>query len=327
MEERIIDDEYGRGIRLKKTKDGYVDVTDELAEEGVEDALTDEEAVDEVEFEFPDFEEDDEDLVGLSPEEAERVRKEKAEAAERQRAEYETACEEGEALLASGDYAAAEQKYEQALQLDGIATAASVGYWRAKTSDFSEPDVLIDEYIESGVDGMEYDLGYEAVQIIKREYHGRFEQRIEELTAEEKPLAKEVRATQARRREYLGKRRTNSIIAFLLTSLPFIAALIATLVIGLKNFSTPDNRYMLPTIILGGVSALLFAVFGVFINRLINACRIYNANENLLSTDEGTRLVEIRAYKELYAELLIEEKPEEEGNEASEETENEDEEE
>ena len=32
MEERIIDDEYGRGIRLKKTKDGYVDVTDELAE-------------------------------------------------------------------------------------------------------------------------------------------------------------------------------------------------------------------------------------------------------------------------------------------------------
>ena len=32
MEERIIDDEYARGIRLKKTKDGYVDATDELAE-------------------------------------------------------------------------------------------------------------------------------------------------------------------------------------------------------------------------------------------------------------------------------------------------------
>ena len=33
MEERIIDDEYGRGIRFRKTKDGYVDATDELAEE------------------------------------------------------------------------------------------------------------------------------------------------------------------------------------------------------------------------------------------------------------------------------------------------------
>ena len=32
MEERIIDDEYGRGVRLKKTKDGYVDVTDELTD-------------------------------------------------------------------------------------------------------------------------------------------------------------------------------------------------------------------------------------------------------------------------------------------------------
>ena len=32
MEERIIDDEYGRGIRLKKTENGYVDVTDELSE-------------------------------------------------------------------------------------------------------------------------------------------------------------------------------------------------------------------------------------------------------------------------------------------------------
>ena len=36
MEERIIDDEYARGIRLKKTKDGYVDVTDELSEKAKE---------------------------------------------------------------------------------------------------------------------------------------------------------------------------------------------------------------------------------------------------------------------------------------------------
>lgn len=307
MEERIIDDEYGRGIRLKKTKDGYVDVTDELVEEGFDDeSLTDMEEVDEVEFEFPDMEEDDEDLVGLSPEEAARVRKEKAEAAERLRAEYDAACKEGEALLENEDFAAAERKYEEALQLDGIATQASVGYWRAKTSNFANPDVLIDEYVESGIDGMEYDLGYEAVQIIKREYHGRFEQRIVELTAEEKPLAKEVRATQSRRREYLSQRRTKAMIAFVLTALPFIAGLIVTLVIGLKNFSTPDNRYVVPTIVMGAVSAALFAVFGVFINKLINACRIYNANENLLSTDEGTRLVEIRAYKELYAEMLTE---------------------
>ena len=59
MEERIIDDEYGRGIRLKKTADGYVDATDELVEEE-----NDEQETDEVAFEFPVFgDEDDEDLV------------------------------------------------------------------------------------------------------------------------------------------------------------------------------------------------------------------------------------------------------------------------
>ena len=87
MEERIIDDEYGRGIRLKKTKDGYVDVTDELAEnaetEGVEAEVAAEEEGEEVSFEFPvfDVEEEDEDLIGLDPEEAARIRREREEAA------------------------------------------------------------------------------------------------------------------------------------------------------------------------------------------------------------------------------------------------------
>ena len=89
-EERIIDDEYGRGVKLRKTKDGYVDVTDELAES---DAT---EEADEVTFEFPMMEdEDDEDLVGLSPEEAQALKQQKIEAAERRRAEYAQAVEEG----------------------------------------------------------------------------------------------------------------------------------------------------------------------------------------------------------------------------------------
>ena len=74
MEERIIDDEYGRGVRMKKTKDGYVDVTDELAQDN---ELQNDDVADEVAFEFPvlDTDEDDEDLVGHSPAEALALRK------------------------------------------------------------------------------------------------------------------------------------------------------------------------------------------------------------------------------------------------------------
>ena len=77
MEERMIDDEYGRGIRLKKTKDGYVDVTDELAADNTDNG---EGLADEVSFAFPitDVDEDDEDLVGLSPEEALALRQKKS---------------------------------------------------------------------------------------------------------------------------------------------------------------------------------------------------------------------------------------------------------
>ena len=154
MEERIIDDEYGRGVRLKKTKDGFVDVTDELAES---DAT---EEADEVSFEFPMMEdEDDEDLVGLSPEEAQALKQQKIEAAERRRAEYAQAVEEGNALLEAGEYEGAESKFEEALHLDELAVDAAVGYWRAKTQNFQNPDIFLEDYVDAGIESLEYDLG------------------------------------------------------------------------------------------------------------------------------------------------------------------------
>ena len=305
MEERIIDDEYGRGVRLKKTKDGYVDVTDEMAE-GDNPEM---EEGEEISFEFPtlegyDAEEDNEELVDLSPEEAERFMREKAEALERRRNEYERTCEQGKKLLESGSYHAAELEYEKALQLDEEATEASVGYWRAKTSDFTDPDVLAAEYAEAGIESLEYDLGYEAADIIKKDYRAAFEKRVAELTEEEAPLRAKFEEKQDARREVLASRKLRWGVAFVATVLPVIAALIATLVVGLKNFSTREGEYIVPTIVLAGVSILLFIGFMVVTNKYINAGRMYRLNERLSSTPDGVRLLEIAEYKELYEALL-----------------------
>ena len=301
MEERIIDDEYGRGVRLKKTKDGYVDVTDELAPDAEEG--------EEISFEFPNLEgfnaeEDHEDLVDLTPEEAERVMRERAEALERRRNEYTSACEQGKKMLESGSYNAAELAYEKALQLDEEATEASVGYWRAKTADFTNPDVLISEYAEAGIESLEYDLGYEAADIIKKEYRGAFEKRIAELTAEEEPLRAKVEEKQEARRESLSSRKLRWGIAFALTLLPVLGAIIATMVVGFKNFGTRESDYIVPTIILAGVSVVFFIAFMVVTNKYINAGRMYRLNERLSSTADGVRLLEIAEYKELYEALL-----------------------
>lgn len=304
MEERIIDDEYGRGVRLKKTKDGFVDVTDELAEEEAS-----EDAGEEITFEFPTLdgygeEQDDEELVDLSPEEAERVRKEKAEAIERRQAEYVRTCEQGQRLLDSGSYHAAELEFEKALQLDETATDASVGYWRAKTANFTNPDVLIGEYADAGMESLEYDLGYEAVDIIKKEHHAAFEKRVEELTAEEQPLREKFEEKQEARREVLAGRKLRWGVAFIGALLPVLAAIISTIVVGLKNFGTRDSQYLVPTIILGCVSLVFFIAFMVVTNKYINAGRMYRMNERYSSTEDGLRLLEIAEYKDLYKALL-----------------------
>lgn len=300
MEERILDEEIGRKIRIKKTQDGEMDVVDELSEPDEEPIEGEEEYT----FELPEYLEDDEDLVGLSPEEAMALRKKKQEEAAARRAEYERLLAEGEALLEEGSYRSAELKFEKALMLDDEATAASVGYWRAKTENFENPDVLMDEYVESGIENLEFDLGYQATEIIRAEYKDKFVRRYEELVAEEAPLLETVLGAQERRRAILKPRRKKSALAFGISSAALIGSLAATITLALKNFTVKGDSFMIPAVIAGVVSVAVFAAFGVFTNQFVNACRIYRANEKLSSTDDGARLEEIAEYKDLYEKFL-----------------------
>ncbi|MBQ8685815.1 MAG: hypothetical protein IJ514_06570 [Clostridia bacterium] len=305
MEERIIDDEYGRGIRLKKTKDGYVDVTDELAEDA-ETVENEELEGDEVAFEFPMFDVDDEDLVGLTPKEAMELKRRKEEEAAARQAEYERLCKEGETLLESGSFKSAELKFENALAIE-IAeekTEASVGFWRAKTSDFTQPDLLVEEYFEAGVENLEFDLGYKAVDVIREKYGAALEKRRAEWRAEEAPLAESVEGVQAERREYLKGRVKRSAIGFIASVLPTIALIVLTIVFGLKNFTTREGTYIVPTVVCAALLVVAFILAVVLTNKWINDLRLHAANERLSSTEEGERLLEIRAYLEMYDGLL-----------------------
>ena len=314
MEERIIDDVMGRGIRLKKTKDGYTDVTDELAPETEEEEIVEEisvilpEGQDEeriLESSVTPMEADDEELVDLSPEEADRVRAKKETERILRQETYKKMCDEGEKLLQTQSYKAAELAYEKALQYDELATQASVGYWRAKTANFTDPDVLVEEYLEEGMEELEYDLGVLAVETIKKEFHANFEKRYEELTEQEAPYLEEVTKKQTARRQVLTKRRIKTGILCGASILPFLVGVIATIYLLMMNFKTVEDAYLIPTIIAGGVSLLAFFGMLIGINQFFNACRMYRMNEDLSSTEEGKAVLEIRAYKKIYEELLI----------------------
>ncbi len=307
MEERIIDDEYGRGVRLRKTKDGYVDVTDELASQTDENADGEGMEAEEIAFEFPDFvEETDEDLIGIDPAEAERRRQEKAAAAAKRRAEYEQYCKEGDDFLAIESFQAAAQKYEKALKLDDNPKEASLGFWLAKTENFTNPDVLAEEYAEVGVETMEYDIGYETLEVFKRDFGDVFKRRVAELTEEETPLAEEVEEKQEKRRVYLKERFKKATLAFAIAAVPMLAALISAIIFGTKINTAPDQRYVAPTIISAGIWVVLFIVFALYSNKFIHALRMYKKNEKLGSTGAGMRLLTIRDYKAIYECILAE---------------------
>ena len=93
------------------------------------------------------------------------------------------------------------------------------------------------------------------------------------------------------------------IIIFAAGFIPFLTALIFTAVFGLKITSVSDNRYVLPTIICGAASFVLFIVAVACLNKLLNAVRIYRKNEKLSSTEEGKKLLKIRRYKTIYEYL------------------------
>ena len=305
MEERIIDDEYGRGIRLKKTKDGYVDVTDELANELPDEEMAETEA-DEVAFEFPMFDVDDEDLVGLTPKEAMELKQRKEEEAKARLEAYERLCAEGEELLASGSFKSAQLKFEHALEIEinDEQTSASLGLWRAKTSDFTQPDVLVEEYLDDGVESMEIELGYKTVDIIREKYKSELSRAREKWQVEEAPLAERVEGVQQTRRSYLKGRIKSSAIGFVLSLLPTIALLVLTIVFGLKNFSTRENTFITPTIVCGCLLVVALIVCIILTNKWLNVIRLYMANERLSSTEDGEKLLEIRAYLETYDALL-----------------------
>ena len=236
------------------------------------------------------------------------IEKQKEEEAAKRQADYEITCKEGNKLLASGSFKAAELEFEKALHLDDEAIEASVGYWRAKTSDFTQPDVLIEEYADAGIESLEYDLGIRAVDKIKADYQSVFKARYAELEAEEKPLAEAVEEKQAARREVIAARLKRSTIAFCVSIVPATAFLVLTIIIGLSNFTTKEDTFVLPTILLAVAFAISFIAFMVVTNKLINDNRMRRANEKLGSTEEGAKLVKIREFKELYGCLLIEER-------------------
>ena len=210
MEERIIDDEYGRGIRLKKTKDGYVDATDPLADEVEEEELEGEEVL----FEFPEIYEDDEELAALMPEDAKALLEKRE--AERRALEdsYQAFLKSGQEKLDQGDFEGAEKEFEGGMKIVKDHSDAGVGFWRAKTENFTYPDRMIEcyaEYEEEAYDEFLLDVGRAGKEKILEDYRKELEGSFALLQEKKKPIEKKFFAEQEKREEILLSRKKKAM--------------------------------------------------------------------------------------------------------------------
>ncbi len=285
MEERILDEEEGRGIRLKRTQDGETD-----ALEGMED--------DEVTVEFPDGEYD-EDLVGLTPSQLEEELEKRRRAQEEAIAESDRLTREGNALLAEGKYGEAAPLFSQAtLYHDGNAEAA-VGYACAVTQNFTATEPLYSEETVRELERLE--AGRQAVI----EHLGeRLQEEQRALSAEEQELAPRFEEKQAERREAFAANRKHYVIFASAALFALAVFVIATAISADNLLHTQSSLPIVFTAIFGVLSFLALSATAVFATKLAGAQRLCIANEKLTSTEEGKHLAALRGKLELLDALL-----------------------
>jgi len=299
MEERILDEEEGRSIKVKRTKEGAIeDVVDALAAEAAEGG---EETEEEIVLDIPEEgEEYDEDLVGLTPEQLKRERERREKAAEEARKKCEELTLEGEARLQSEDFEGAVPFFAQALVYEPEDLRAGKGYWIAKTENFTIPELFYDE-----------DVALEAAQA-PEEVREFLLSHIEEgliadrktLLKEQEPLVEVVEAGKEKRRGAFLANRKYYRVRMLAVAALFVAMIVGCIVSATFIVKTTSLLPVILTACFGGAGVLLLIV-GLLVGRkLILASRLVRDNERLSSTEDGKKLLAIQKKLALISEIL-----------------------
>lgn len=280
MEERILDDDESRGIKIKRTANGGTDAVDALAEG--------EETEEEIYLDLPE-EEYDEDLVGLTPtqlkeelERRERLKREAREESER----LKTSADE---KLAAGKFADAELLYAQALVCDGENEAAAKGLWTARTKNFADAEAV---FAENAAEEL---AANETARAFVVEKIGKTLQTLRDSYAkEEAEIAPGFEQKQEERREAFAANRKYYLLRF---GVFFVLAVLFLVGVGVSASFILRTQTNVPIILIGVFSGLALAMLIaaiVFARKLFVASRLYAANEKLSSTETGARLESLR---------------------------------
>lgn len=288
MEERLIDKDESRRIKVRHTEEGD-DVVDALAPDGGEEELPGDEADYVVEFPEDADENYDEDLVGLTPSQLRSRLEEKKRAEERARAEYQKLADEAAALLEQGDHAAAEPLFAQAALYECDDGSAKRGLWLCRTRGYTQIETFYDRDVAREFYWADEDLRAEVLEKLG----GPIREAREALAREAEPLRKQYDIEKEERAEAFKANRKYYFVRSLIVLAAVLALVIGAIVSAAYILRRSDSLALILTVVFGVLAFVVFVLFLIYVLKTVNAGRLCRANEQMSSTEEGARLAEL----------------------------------
>ena len=306
MEERLVDKEDERLIRIKKKAEG-MDAEDALTEEGEESAESEEEVLVTLPEEDGSDEEDyDEDLVGLTATELKRELERRKKAEEEAREEYDKLVSAGKEALESDDFENADSLFSQATCYPFADAETVTLLWTARTKNFTDTETFYDpDHAE------EFSAESDEAKAFVREKMGeQLNGERQALQSEEAQIAPAVLEKQEERRQaFAGNRKYYTVRLCIFLGLLGLFA-IGTIVSATYIVRTLSSLPVILTGVFGGLTLIAFIVALVYLMKFSGANKLCRTNDRLSSTEAGARLVRLREKLECL-KLILEDETEE----------------
>ncbi len=195
---------------------------------------------------------------------------------------------EGDELFDGGDFDGAAEKYERASLHDFSNVELHKKRWCALTHNFTQTDCFYDE-----------DYAYEAEQAsdeVRAYLLENIGERVKEerdgLQAELTPIKERFTAAQAERRTVFKANRNYHLVRTLPVLAVFVLMAIACGVSASFLTATQGFTPVVCMIAFGAVGVVALVLGLIFLRGLITAQRLYSANEQYSSTEDGKKVLE-----------------------------------
>lgn len=292
-EERLIDDDKDKKYRIRINEDG---------EEELEIVHGDDEEQEVAELEIPEFEEDDEEAVEMTPEELALARRKQEEELAAKRSKAEELLQKAVTLAEEGNVEYALTTLDSVRRECADLTEIYPLQLALLTKNFSDIS-RFDEVLAASSDLKKYctaesiaEVGAKLAPAVQKELDARSKLN-EQLKAENE-------GKKAERRVRFKAAFKKSLTLFLIPFVPFVALLCAAIYFSTIMFSDTEGVYLTVTIVLAALAALAFIISVILARPLARNARRVKLNERDSSTSLGRSYLEGVEQEQKLKELL-----------------------